>query len=145
MQREIKFRVRGRTTKIVLGYECLMPDITNDGWQWAKSTVGRDWEGGTYSNDYYIREQFTGLKDKNGREIYEGDVVRCGETVGMGRKLLKQVTGEVQYVNNIAGFGVEVQTGNNEIGEMTAYSWEISHFADFEVIGNIYESPELLK
>lgn len=65
--------------------------------------------------------QFTGLKDKNGKEIYEGDIVSfLGETW------------EVIYFETYAGF----MLGNgNDLMNITTQE---------ELIGNIYENPELL-
>lgn len=68
-----------------------------------------------------ILMQFTGLKDKNGKEIYEGDIVKGCYT--------NQVVGEVKYSNN--GYHC-----NN------LFVWAIS---EPERIGNIYQNPELLK
>ena len=81
--------------------------------------------------------QYTGLQDKNGKEIYEGHVVRCGERLGLGG-LLRQVQGDVQYLTNVASFGIEIPW---EDGSVT---WQMDHYTDFEVIGNIHENPELL-
>ncbi|UCF13212.1 MAG: hypothetical protein JSW06_02865 [Thermoplasmatales archaeon] len=63
--------------------------------------------------------QFTGLKDKNGKEIYEGDIV----LVDMG------------YRNLII---IEFKNGSYNVN-----SWIVN--GDCEVIGNIYENPELLR
>ena len=84
--------------------------------------------------------QYTGLHDKNGKEIWEGDIVTCDEPMGIGR-LFQQVKGEVHYLDNIASFGVRIATGDEGVGEMTHYSWDIGRFRNFEVIGNIYENP----
>jgi len=67
--------------------------------------------------------QYTGLKDKNGKEIWEGDVVKdmFGEIF------------EVQWHKYSAGFTViKKNLWNRDLRE------------DDEVIGNIYENPELL-
>jgi len=78
-----------------------------------------------YPSDYILM-QYTGLKDKNGKEIYEGDVLMRGEK-GEG-----DITGEVVYHHS--GFFMEFEKGKR-----------MSVYEDFEVIGNIYENPELVE
>lgn len=145
--REVKFRVRGRKTKVVLGYETLMPDITNDGWQWAKSSVGIDWESGTYQNDYYIREQYTGLKDKNGKEIFEGDIVHLHESIDYNAEQ-RRILGEKADWINLDGLcvvewddeGADFQMSNKEICRGFGSRGQ----QEIEIIGNIYENSDLI-
>ncbi len=79
--------------------------------------------------DPYPLMQFTGLKDKNGKEIYEGDIVK-------------------QDANNI-GF-IEYDKGSFSVVDRPLSDYEIGagYIGDmsdtWEVIGNIYENPELL-
>lgn len=76
---------------------------------------------------HYILMQCTGLKDKNGKLIYEGDIVNgsCGAYWG---KMI------VEY--NVAGFVL------NKNGKYLNFLEGDNYI---EVIGNIYENPELLK
>lgn len=78
--------------------------------------------------------QFTGLLDKNGKEIYEGDILQLKNTKG-------QISNhqEVYWDSEDACWGW--RTANED-------SWPDSFsgfYNDYEVIGNIYENQELLK
>lgn len=83
-------------------------------------------------------EQCTGLKDKNGRLIYEGDIVRL--TCRKDNILQKRGSCfQIRYLTHrFCGFGYGV---NNRSTDMCLTE---SKTKCLEVIGNIHESPELL-
>lgn len=108
--------------------------------------------------------QFTGLKDKNGKEVYEGDVLRIeyfkiavGENLGV-YETEAELTGVMGFdglsliLQNIVGekwqeyTGYDAGEGNCKfmyLGDVYEGSLDASY--QIEVIGNIYENPELLK
>ncbi len=79
MPREIKFRVCGALTKQILGYEALRTtSLDGTHYEWCQSIDGINWTGGVMDGKgvELVREQCTGLKDKNDRAIFDRDVVR---------------------------------------------------------------------
>jgi uncharacterized phage protein (TIGR01671 family) len=77
--------------------------------------------------------QFTGLRDKNGKEIYEGDIVRAKNGVQIGTVIW--VESDCKYV---------VRWTKDNPTKMV-YDSNMSSAQWGEVIGNIYENPELLE
>lgn len=90
--------------------------------------------------------QCTGLKDKNGNLIWEGDIIHKPSYTDYDAYANSEAyTGRVQYEDG--GWSVEITRSNGSVCvspiiEMIAYSKDIEHS---EVIGNIFDNPELLE
>lgn len=96
----------------------------------------RHWHGIVPEDEYELM-LFTGLLDKNDREIYEGDI-------------LKDTDNEIYYVDFIRGC-FYLKTNYKSFPHLGWTEWlpmcEIDRLVnptEFEIIGNIYENPELL-
>ena len=121
--RKIKFRVWDKYNKEMLGVE-------NLDFEYGEMSIRTDMYNDYYSPKDMILMQYTGLKDKNGKEIYEGDIVNClaeddGEIIGKGI---------VKYIEDMTGFFLVSFDGNC-----------ISSILEPVVIGNIYENKDLLE
>lgn len=117
--REIKFRAWDVGTKD-------MRTVNAIGWKTGCVAVAIGSQSAQLHFDQAVLMQFTGLKDNNGKEIYEGDVLNrvIGHTVHRA-----SVTFEGgRFVTTHPGGGI---------------GWTVNSSTS-EVIGNIYENPELL-
>jgi len=120
MKREIKFRAWNEKMKKF-----------SDPYIVSLDGLGNVEIGGAEVN-FIIIQFFTGLHDKNGKEIYEGDVIECTLSPS---DLPHQ--GVVVYDNTYCSFATE-----NEAGTTLFYHHNIN---TRKIIGNVYETPELLK
>lgn len=136
--REIKFRGKHEETGVMLFGNLLQYE--------DNSCRIREKEYSEYGYKTYLVDentvgQYTGLKDKNGKEIYEGDVL----------KMFGDYRHEVCYYRGAFGYEIGIKIGINyrdfiSFNQNSNINWICDNqFADFEVIGNIYENPELLK
>jgi len=136
--REIKFRAWDKKIKE------FAPDFDNwidfKGKYWAcpsKSYDTPNVEIEEYDDDVILM-QYTGLKDKNGQEIYEGDIVDGGYVVEYFENLGWDGGGSCH-----PGFYLRREKSK------TRYTYELDYHLGFdddtEIIGNIHENPDLLK
>lgn len=93
----------------------VLNNSVSDNWNWYKRN--------------YEPLQYTGLKDKNGKEIYEGDVIGCDGLLWC-----------VNYDMGSYTIGFTLDAINHNESCVHHLTWEKG-----EVIGNVYENPELLE
>ncbi len=82
--------------------------------------------------------QFAGLTDKNGKEIYEGDIVQWGDSEHKIKQVVEFRNGAFGYVYDTIGSFVPYAANTNF--DFAALGTD----KRFEVIGNIHDNPELL-
>ena len=124
--RKIKFRAWHKEEKIigeVLGIDILHKEIffSNEDVDCYEHTDFKDIE----------LMQYTGLKDKNNKEVYEGDIVKLRANHGIG---------VIKYYDEWGAFVVEyIKPRPLTVLGMNYYK------EDIEILGNIYKNPELIK
>ena len=134
MNREIKFRVYDEDLKkmryVNNSHDFICFDEKGNGYYHNMQTGLGEW----FSN----LMQYTGIKDKNGVEIYEGDILETCENYGIGECWLKY---EVKYNKELAQFilfpVIENGKYNSNNWDTPIYSY---HEQAREIIGNIYEN-----
>lgn len=126
--REIKFRCWDKENKEMLEVQELDYADSYDGQPMVRTTMYNDY----FDTEDMILMQYVGLKDKNGTEIYEGDVVELKAENGCCNML-----GKIIYDNYDLAFELIDEEGNQEA------LWYAEQ--ELEVIGNIYKNPELLE
>ena len=126
--REIKFRAWDKANKEMYQARTLTWD------RWNNVAEGQD-----------PIMQYTGLKDKNGKEIYEGDIVKIRLAVGF------MTTAKVEFIDgcfDVYAIHGHIYTQSYPNGKILNRKkdylkcYTVNHAV--EIIGNIYENPELL-
>ena len=126
-----KFRAWDRTRN-EMNYKVMVGNCDTDDENWTCPIIWieekKDW---LHFDDYDSIMQSTGLKDKNGKEVFVGDIIKCT------RGCLHEVYIEKEYGGTyIGGMPAIYLKGLRE-----GYAWTEHE----EIIGNIYENPELLE
>jgi uncharacterized phage protein (TIGR01671 family) len=97
---------------------------------------------GEICSENCIIEQFTGVLDGNGKEIYEGDIVRGIMAAGSGMQSRPGKSCLFEVKTFMGGWGYE--TSLHQITKLTGDYRAYPRLERCEIIGNIHEFPELL-
>lgn len=135
MKREIKFRGKRHNGSWVYGDLCTLAN------RFISIRENRYTYNGISHEEYEVDEdtigQFTGLTDKKGREIYEGDVLRINNGAVI---CLLVVTWNAEVGSWCLRFKEELKEGTRPLGR-----WLCDRDYDIELTGNIYDNKELLE
>jgi uncharacterized phage protein (TIGR01671 family) len=135
--REIKFRVVEPESGKIIGYERLK-DGPENYMCWQFSTDGLRWTNGVVQSQDYLRVQFTGLHDKNDREIYEFDIVRIRFHEAPDGESFDD--GVIRWHESSAAF----KWFSGEPSDSFNYWLNQADGLGREIIGNTIDNPELL-
>lgn len=143
MNREIKFRAWHKNLKKMFK----IGQITLEKGTWNYEPNDRDFIGMSIPyQPSFILMQYTGLHDKNGKEIYEGDIIEFSYDIFTGNFDTKVGKGTVEFINGafyIKPFKIE----NRIIEDVENEEWFLLYTVNIDtlgVIGDKYDNPELL-
>lgn len=148
--RRIKFRAKTYEDRFY-------PDLSPSKWVYGFITqFPKDFTWMHISSDKQVMVmpdtvgQFTGLHDKDGNEIYEGDIIKNKEVGGYGLEYI----GVVRYYEEDCRFGIDTTTTNKFTKRLLFTDGEcsfndgyctIKYCNEYKVLGNIFDNIELLK
>lgn len=122
--REIKFRAWDNERKKIF-------NVTNVNFvnKECYVDIGEDFSLRLYDN--FILEQFTGLKDKNAQDIYEGDILNVDSKY------------HAKVVGGVRGYCYDCVTNTNRFDSPSLY--HIAKYHTCEIVGNIHKNKELME
>lgn len=124
--REIKFRAWNKKKQYFIDYSTMnikIRDLNNKNYQ-----------------ELLVFQQYTGLKDKNGKEIYEGDIVSYSTYSDI------EPIDDYEGIIRIDTYGTYIDGYNSSGDKGNYYLLEVSDCINhLEKLGNIYENPDILK
>ena len=143
MKREIKFRAWNNVKKVMEAVVDI--EWTDNSGNTIESICTKSFK---IKQPNFDLMQYTGLKDKNGKEIYEGDVVKLLQ----GHKDHKKRKFEITWQNGSFGLLLNGEVNHTSFGYYFKRAVENGVFESyfycdgscFKVIGNIHENPELI-
>ena len=112
---KIKFRAWSKTKQCIINWENIKDNLSN-----------------FINNDDYILMQYTGLKDENVKEIYEGDIISFSDLS------ISFTVAHIYFEKGCFYADDKCPIGNVSLGYL------VNNNRNVEVIGNIFENPELL-
>ena len=137
MKREIKFRAWNKEDKIMVDLQKITPLALNDMMNTQLNLQGRSGLFIPFFKELELM-QYTGLKDKNEKEIYIGDVVQDKYDIKGNPEI---DTGRIDFINGCTC----VTYFDLDEDEQRQYYPAYNGLKYYEVIGNVHENKELLK
>jgi uncharacterized phage protein (TIGR01671 family) len=126
--REIKFRAWDTEKKVMIP---AIHIFINWMWVvWENMRDGLEWNDDIRSTKRYELMQYIWIKDKNGKEIYEGDLVKC--------------IAEEKYSKYSWVYPIEYYADEQQFTPKWACNLWWGWWDSIEVVGNVYENPELV-
>lgn len=156
--KEIMFRAWDKAEQLMYDVSelhfCMGPKLDGKGIKFYGPGVGQGW-----IDEFIILMQYTGLKDKNGKEIYEGDVIKQEYTAiiktdydPVSYGLIDQETEEGHHIGEVViiaskGVCIRKPLRYSLEDDKTEISNQYKNVAGYrcEVIGNVYDNPDLIQ
>ena len=134
MNKEIEFRIYDKKNEVMNYMDLCDLAAGDDYWFNGETGVWNAIYDSTHEQKNFIIQKYISLKDKNGKKIFEGDIVRC--------KLIDQVKKNGKWVDKVTYENYEVIYDNEDLGFKFKDEWQtIWKFkaCELEVIGTIFD------